>query len=299
MKNTMVTGYYDYLYDEYQYSRIGIGRGKLYVDKSPNDIQKFFCSDKICPFCGNMLKKVFLGIRSEPRGGDLYERGLVIECPNCKWWTYKFRFSEDTDLIDEVQSYYTDSRYYGIIKKYNIADKEIPIEILTSELKKKPEILFDINPYKLEELAKEILKGVYDCEVYHVGKTGDGGIDLIVLESDEPILVQVKRRENPHHVELVKGVREFVGTLFIEDKRKGIYISTAKSFSKGSKKIAKKLLDDRKLDYFELVDYSKLCYLIGNIEERKHWSKLVKYFYEKENASIYDNEKAIIDFEGE
>ncbi len=49
------------------------------------------------------------------------------------------------------------------------------------------------------------------------------GKDLIVLESDSPILVQVKRRKNPDHVELIKGVREFVGTLYIENERKGIY----------------------------------------------------------------------------
>ena len=35
------------------------------------------------------------------------------------------------------------------------------------------------------------------------------------------------------------------------------------------------------------------------MEEKKHWRRLVEYFYEKENASIYDSEKAIIDFEGE
>ena len=29
----------------------------------------------------------------------------------------------------------------------------LPIEVLTDELKKKPEILYDINPYKLEELS--------------------------------------------------------------------------------------------------------------------------------------------------
>mgnify|MGYP003302050554 CR=1 FL=1 len=162
MRMDKIIGYYDYYYDEYEYSRIGKGSGKLLVDKSPNDIQKFFYNDKVCPFCGKALKKVFLGFRSEPRGGDLYERGLVLECQNCKWWTYKHRFSEDTDLIDEVRSYYTDSRYYGITKSYNIADKMLPIEILTAELKKKPDILYDINPYKLEELSQEILKGIYD-----------------------------------------------------------------------------------------------------------------------------------------
>lgn len=52
------------------------------------------------------------------------------------------------------------------------------------------------------------------------GKTGDGSTDLIVLESDNPILVQIKRRQNPNHTELIKGIREFVGTLFIEGRRK-------------------------------------------------------------------------------
>lgn len=261
-----IIGYYDYYYDEYNYAYVGKGAGKLLVDKEPNDIQKFFNNNNVCPFCSTKLEKVFLGYYSEPRGRDIFEKGEVLECPKCNWWTYKTRFLEETDLDDSVQALYWDAKYYGISKKYDISDKMIPIEALTMELKKKPEILYGINPYKLEQLSQEILKGVYDCEVHHVGKTGDGGIDLIVLESNEPILVQVKRRENPEHVELVKGVREFVGTMFIENRRKGIYISTAKSFSKGAKDVTEKLLNDRKLDYFELIDYDKLCSLIDNLQ---------------------------------
>ena len=299
MNKDKIIGYYDYYYDKYEYSRIGKGRGVLSVDKQPCDVQRFFYNDKVCPFCGTALKKVFLAFRSIPMGGDLYERGVVLECPNCNWWTYKYRFSEDADLIDEVNSICMDSRYYGITKSYNVADKMLPIEVLTDELKKKPEILYDINPYKLEELSQEILQGVYDCKVCHVGKTGDGGIDLIVLESDDPILVQVKRRENPNHVELVKGVREFVGTLFIENKRKGIYISTAKKFSKGSVEVAEKLIENRQLDYFELVDYDKLNSLIKNVEKKKYWSKLVESFCKQDNCSIYDSEEEINKFENE
>lgn len=293
MKNDNITGYYDYYYDKHEYSRIGKKQGDLFVEKTPNDVQKFFCSDTVCPFCSSELKKVFWGYYSSPRGGDIFEKGQVLECPNCNWWTYKFRFLEDTDLVDSVKAYYSDERYYGITKSYNVSDKMLPIEVLATELRKKPEILYDINPYRLEKLSQEILKGVYDCNVYHVGKTGDGGTDLVVLESDEPILVQVKRRENPNHVELVKGVREFVGTLFIENKRKGIYISTAKAFSKGAKEVAEKLLDNRQLDYFELVDYDKLCSLVSYIQEKKPWRELVEYFYTKANADIYDSEETI------
>lgn len=290
MEKKNIIGYYDYYYDKHEYSRIGKGSGTIREEILPSDVQKFFHNDKRCPFCSSQLENVFLGIRSEPKGGDLYESGKIYECKNCGWWTYKFRVSEDADLIDEVRSYYTDSRYYGIMKSYNITDKELPIEVLSAELKKKPDILYDINPYKLEELSQEILKGVYDCKVNHVGKTGDGGVDLLILEADEPILVQVKRRKNPNHVELVKGVREFVGTLFIEGQRKGIYISTAKRYSKGSKETAEKLIRNRKLDYFELIDYDKLCSLMGNINEKKPWSSLVDYFYKCKNSKICDNE---------
>ena len=38
-------------------------------------------------------------MRSEPRGQDICEKGLVLECQNCKWWTYKLHFSEDAFII--------------------------------------------------------------------------------------------------------------------------------------------------------------------------------------------------------
>ena len=177
---------------------------------------------------------------------------------------------------------------------FNIDDKNLPIDVLTSELQKRTDLLYHIDPYKLEELSQSILKGIYDCQVHHVGKTGDGGIDLIVLDGDEPILVQIKRRQNPNHVELVKNVREFVGTLFIEGKRRGIYISTADKFSKGSKETADKLLRQRKLDYFELIDYQKLCSLIKTSTSSNNiWQTLVEPFYTNPTAHYYDTEDSI------
>lgn len=116
---------------------------------------------------------------------------------------------------------------------------------------------------------------------------------MIVLESDDPILVQVKRRQNPNHIELVKGIREFVGTLFIEGKRKGIYISTAKKYSHGSIDTAKKLLDTRKLDYFELIDYDKLCSIINSKQNIPVWQNLVSSLYSNPDILIYDTEEKI------
>lgn len=216
-----------------------------------------------------------------------------MECEKCGWWTYKTRFSEELDYVDKIDALYSDNKYYAITKKYDISDKTIPIEVLGNELKKKTDLIYSIAPYKLEELCTDILKGIYDCEVHHVGMSGDGGKDIIILESDDPILVQVKRRENPNHIELVKGVREFVGTMFIEDVKKGIFISTAKRFSKGAEETKEKLIDNRKLDYFEFVNYDRLQSMIGEMETKKNWSGLVEPFYQKNSTQVYDTDESL------
>lgn len=148
----------------------------------------------------------------------------------------------------------------------------------------------------MEKLCTDIFRGIYDCEVHHVGMSGDGGKDIIILEANDPILIQVKRRQNPEHVEIVKGVREFVGTMFIEDVKKGIYISIAKTFSKGSEETKKDLLSNRKLEYFEFVNYDKLKILIGNMETKKNWHKLVENFYQDEYMKIYDTDESLSEF---
>lgn len=292
-----IVSFDDFYTDRYEYSRVGKEKGKIIIDKKPNEINKFFKNDHVCPFCKSDLEVVFKGTKRTTIGTDLMLDGKVIECPNCGWWKYKTHFSDSIDCIGYVQKICSDTAYYGIVQKYNLDDKNLPINILIKELEKRKELLYGINPYKLEELVQYILEGVYDCEVHHVGKTGDGGKDLIVLESDEPILVQVKRRENPSHVELVKGIREFVGTLFIEGSKKGIYVSTAKKFSRGAKDVATNLLESRKLTYFELIDFSKFCGLLKNTKKPdKIWKDLLKEFYEPniiDNVEIYDTKESI------
>lgn len=294
MKNTIIS-YNDYYYDKHEYHSIPNINTKTVdriEDYSPSEVNKFFISENICPFCNIKLSTVLFATNSCTMTTDMFTTYIVKECPHCRWWTYKIQFEErsSTTCLN------TDERYYGIIKEYKPQDKQIPINVLSSELKKRPELLYDIDSYKLEELCQDILKGVYDCEVIHVGKTGDGGKDLLVLNSDSPIVVQVKRRTNPNHIEIIDKVRELVGTLYIEDYRKGLFISTAKDFSKGSKKLANDLLSSRKVDYFEYINYDKLCSLIKNHNEEKPWKKIVEPLYSYKGAHIYDTPELISEY---
>lgn len=299
MEGEKIIGYYDYYYDKYEYTRKGNGNGKVktHVDKPANDVNKFFYNDSICPFCSTQLEKVFLGMQSFPREKDYFHEGYVLKCPKCNWWTYKTHFSESFDDYSQVYDICTDERYYAIMKSYDISDKKVPIEVLSTELKKKTELLYHIDPDRLEKLTQSILSDVFDCEVQHVGRSGDGGKDLIVLESDAPILVQVKRRQNPNHVELIQGVRELVGTLYIENERKGLYVTTAKQFSRGSQKLRKQILDNRQLDYFEYINYDKLCYWLKEKNEENPWEKLISQFYENQYALVYEGKEKVEKFE--
>jgi hypothetical protein len=46
----------------------------------------------------------------------------------------------------------------------------------------------------MEELVASVLPEHFACTAHVVGKTNDGGVDLILIDADEPIIVQVKRR---------------------------------------------------------------------------------------------------------
>jgi len=120
------------------------------------------------------------------------------------------------------------------LQAFNLDAHDIPISVLQSELPKRIENIHGIHPKKMQELVKAILSGVYHCDVRQLGYTHDGGIDLILLESDSPIAVQVKRREHPSHTEGVSGIREFLGASLIREFKDLIYVTTAHKFSKSA-----------------------------------------------------------------
>jgi len=199
-------------------------------------LEDFFKKDSVCPHCNASLKETYIHGKNTGVVG-VYMELLIWQCERCGWWRGKQLLLDEQDNIDTIDSYRQETIYLSVVKRFSVDDKLLPLNALMSELQKRPEMLYHIAPSKLEEVAQSVLRNFFDCDVKHVGKTGDGGIDLIVIDSESPILVQVKRRADPERTELVKEIREFVGTLFIEDKRRGIFLSTARNFSKGSQKV--------------------------------------------------------------
>jgi len=100
----------------------------------------------------------------------------------------------------------------------------------------------------------------------------------LIINSDKPILVQVKRREKTSSVESVSTVRDFLGAMFIRNNYKGIDVSTAKSFSKPSEKVIEDLKNENRLEYFEMFDFSRFSSIlkIVDLSRKKNWEFLVE-----------------------
>jgi HJR/Mrr/RecB family endonuclease len=265
--------------DTHEYDQVGPYNNVVVTDyKKPINGEIFFGKHDYCPFCKMQIPNVFHNLRTNTIGVELVLYLDVWECPNCGWWSSLQQFSEEEDWLDKISTKNWDTHYHGILKKYKVSDKLVPISTLIMELEKKKDILYNINPYKLEEMAQHVFSAYYNCKVEHIGKTGDGGIDLLIIDSDDPILVQVKRRTSAEHVELVAPIREFVGAMFLKNSQKGIYLSTASHFSKGSLEIQNTLLRERNFELFELIDFDKFIKMM-NVLKKDHykpWYKIVQ-----------------------
>lgn len=65
--------------------------------------------------------------------------------------------------------------------------------------------------------------------------------------------------------------------MFIDNVRKGIIVSTADHFTKPSKDVREKLLNENRLELFELYDFNRFCTLLDlyNTSNIKPWYKIL------------------------
>ena len=116
----------------------------------------------------------------------------------------------------------------------------------------------------------------YDFNV--VGKSSDGGIDVIVLDSDEPMLVQVKRRTKKGSTEAVKEIRDLIGASVIESRRRLMFVTTADKFSRDAIEARNTVIENGAVEEFELIDFEKFAGLLqlNREEKRPPWSDVIR-----------------------
>jgi hypothetical protein len=174
-----------------------------------------------CPYCGSRMKNVKHDI-IEAFGGVWAQ--VLDECTGCGWWRSR-----------EFPNNFVNG-FWRIGLLYEMPEKTASnVSARLLEFIKDENRLFRMEASEFEFLVGEVLSDLYRCEVVHVGRTGDGGIDLILLESDVgKIPVQVKRRTDSGKVEGVSIIREFRGAMVLTGASEGMFVTTAQRFTKGA-----------------------------------------------------------------
>ena len=211
-----------------------------------------FEKTKTCAYCLQPMEEVIsAGIR--PTHENSEGRGLNLwGCPGCGWWFETFH-KYDIDWPDWNRI----RRRVPFLREFAVEDRDVPLGALGRELACRPEIVHGINTGRFEHLVAGVLSDFRDVDVEVVGRTADGGIDLLYVDGDKPFAVQVKRRESPTSKESVTLVREFLGACLLKPKtniRGAKIVTTASSFTKPAREAAARTTALGLFDVYELVD---------------------------------------------
>ena len=231
----------------------------------------FFARSGWCPYCRAEAPKVFdKNAEWQPEDNDdpcreEYYCTKVWSCQTCGWWDLFDSQNSGHDSVDPV--YVLETVRHGILRTYDVSQAEVPITALRTALRKWGNEILHVHPKVMEDLVAAVLRDYFpNCVARVCGRTGDHGIDLIVVESDRTIAVQVKRRSQRDAIERVMQVREFLGASLVEGFDHLIYVSTADHFSSGhagAERFAKDAVDRRVVESFELVDRHRFLRMLG------------------------------------
>ncbi len=241
--------------------------GGLTYGSSFNTIGK----EGFCPYCKIQCQY------TEYEKENLYYWHLY-RC-DCGWWDL-IHFDQDPYDPYLQYTYHTfEHQIRGILKSWAIEDKDLPLHVLNNYIKSKPELLLHIHHTKMEEHVQDVLKEHYSCEVKHVGKSGDGGIDLYVINKDGPIAIQVKRRRSLEKTEPVETVRSLIGAIQLSDItfKDATIVTTAHRFTKPAIKSAKISIEKGLVNNFNLIDFNSFVSMLGLAQGKtpEPWKKFM------------------------
>ena len=248
-----------------------------------DDNQALFNHNSICPFCKTEISnQIHYKSKHESPDwpyGTFEQSEAVIQCPVCGWWEYKY-WNQSDAIIDGIRA--TDIEYASaILRKYEDSAVDVPISVLRTYLEKKPDIIYNIDAHKMEDLVRSVFSDFYPkCKVYSFGKTRDGGKDGVFVDGDgQQIILQVKRRTKADATEGVVPVRELMGVATLEDNLKGcVFVSTADHFSKDAKDFAARAIQKKRVEIFDLIDCKEFlkCLELTNKNMPDVWESLLR-----------------------
>jgi len=214
---------------------------------------KFRIGSKSCPVCEALLR-IVEDIATDDRTSTMT---LYYACDNCGFWKFH--------LNDMVGNSYTMIPH---VKRFDYEQKVLSLSHLSKEIFTNREKIYSMNPTRFEIFVGSILSDFFDCEVHHVGKSGDDGIDLLALVSEVPLMIQVKRHCSAYVTEGIDVVKLLFASTFARGGNNGMVVTSAKNFTKPALTWAQlpRIIDTGfKLD---LIDINSLMSMVGAVAEK-------------------------------
>jgi hypothetical protein len=253
-------------------------------DSALHWLENDFPSVTVCPFCSKALAsfQYLIENKSFTTNDDDYrdELGQKAELKTCLYCTYWQWFYEDG--LDLNCYGCPDHFWHGAIskaKEYTMSLPEGCYNEISVALRRNPSLCHFIDPYELEKLIAAVFRANYtNCEVVHVGRPDDGGVDVIFIDSgNRQWLIQVKRRQSENASEGVSTIRNLLGTMFLENSSYGVVISTADHFTYRACQAVDQA--HKKGMQIKLIDKGKLLRMVGPLLPDRPWLGFVATEY--------------------
>lgn len=223
-----------------------------------------------CPYCNCKARHV--GFSDIQDGNETWHNNreyALCYCPTCLHW--EFRGSEAGNMcMDPSQAIMASS----VLARFDDHLPEACSEELSLFLRRFPAKWHELSPRRMETLVADIFRANYKhCEVVHVGKPGDRGIDVVFVDDhNKRWLIQVKRRSKPKKAEGFATLQSVLGTLALEGERHGMIVSTADYFSYQARKESVRARQQGFV--VELIDKGILDRMIGALLPIAPWRSL-------------------------
>jgi restriction system protein len=221
------------------------------------DYDSFFRRNDRCPICHRELSVVFSDgiVEYDPEDKDSTNdvlHSVTAKSCECGWWTVQDRETPDAhNLYAPVEWVFC---WNGVLRRLPLNDPGTSLDAVRSAIAKHPEVIDEVSPRRMEDLVGAVLTDFYPgSRCKHCGKSGDGGIDLLMVIGDTPFAVQVKHRQRTDKAESVHYVTHFIGAIVLKGIPNAIFVSTADHFSKHAQAAADQVLKTGHVGKFMLI----------------------------------------------
>ncbi|GAA4484513.1 hypothetical protein GCM10023191_007760 [Actinoallomurus oryzae] len=243
---------------------------------------------QVCPYCRIELDKT-QGFKAGTDESDRCSGYFLEYCQKCYYWQVNELRMQSWEARGTLVYEYDIAILSAKLREFSTETPKGSLSEICQWFKRHPERYHSVSPLYMELLVARVFDevGTY-VEVRHVGRPGDGGVDVFLVDAeDRSWLVQVKRREYARSTEPVSTIRNVLGSMVLERAKHAVVVSTADHFTYHARQAATRA----KKEGFtlELVDRKALDQLLEKSIRSLPWKGILHILEEDRNRWLEED----------